>query len=225
MNKALLLSLTLTSGLCVAGFASADSELPGNVFVVHGINGTDLGEHEDLPVDIAVNGECTNLTEVTFQTISNPLKFEPGQYKIEVFLADDKNPCHGPLAITKKVPIQFGENVALVAHLTEQGTPTLSKFVNDLRPTEDGETRLIVRHTAAAPPVDVNGLEDIRNGQQRSVEVAPGEVEVTVEPFGEESIGPIPLPLEGDTSTIVYAVGSLKNGTFEPLPQILYLTY
>lgn len=226
MNKSLSWVFGGVVSLTAAGHALAD------VYVVHGINGTDLGlADETLPVDIEVNGTCTELTGVPFRTISDPIPLEPGKYKIKVYLFDETAaPCHGPLAIVKTVYIQFGENSALVAHLTEQGTPTLSKFVNDLRPTEEGGARVSVRHTAAAPPVDVSlalgenavVLEDIRNGKQRAIEAEPAEWQVTIDPFGEDSIGPIPVGLEADANTIVYAVGSLKNATLEPLVHVLH---
>lgn len=227
MNKSLSWMLGGIVSLAAASQALAD------VYVVHGINGTDLGlADESLPVDIEVNGTCTELTGVPYRTISEPVPLEPGKYEVKVYLADAAAPCQGPLAIVKTVYLQFGENSALVAHLTEQGTPTLSKFVNDLRPTKEGNARATVRHTAAAPPVDVSlalgenavVLDDIRNGEQRGIEAEPAEWQVTINPFGEASVGPIPLGLEGDANTIVYAVGSLKNGTLEPLVQVLPIT-
>ena len=49
----------------------------------------------------------------------------------------------------------LGENTTVVAHLTEQGTPTLTKFINDVRGLGDGSARVAVRHAAAAPAVNV----------------------------------------------------------------------
>ena len=64
-------------------------------------------------------------------------------------------------------------------------------------------------------------LKDIRNGEQRGAEIRANEWHVVVKPFRESRVGPIPLAVEAGATNIVYAVGSLKNGTFEPIVQIL----
>ena len=46
-------------------------------------------------------------------------------------------------------------NHTIIAHLDAEGTPTLAVFENDTSATAAGEGRLTVRHTAAAPAVDV----------------------------------------------------------------------
>ena len=186
---------------------------------------------EALPVDISVNGGCS-LTNVAFRTISNPVPLEAGRYDIEVRLANAEAPCTGALAITGTFNIQLGENSAVVAHLTEERTPTLTKFVNDLQPTMPEEARAVARHTASAPPVAVSLTQagvnavvpDIRNSEQRAAEVPAGSWDATIQPFLEDAIGPITLELQASAVNIVYAVGSLKNGTFEPLIQVLHIT-
>lgn len=211
-------------GLGLVG-ATAASEL----YVVHGINGEDLGLGSSLPVDISVNGGCL-LSDVQFGDIEGPVPVDPGVYDVEVRLATGN--CDGPLAITKSLHVQFGESASAVAHLTEQGTPALTKFVNDLRPTSGpNEKRVVVRHGAAAPPVDINiwggsrvlQLTDIRNGEQRAATDYRGHVRVVVNPFEEPRVGPIPVDLTRDAATIIYAVGSIENGTFQPLVQVLPL--
>lgn len=225
LNKISSTAIAGIMGLSMVATANAS-----DLFVVHGINGDDLGLDEALPVDISVDGGCA-LTDVSFRAIAGPIPFDPGQYDIEVRLSDGA--CGGLLAIKKTIDVQFGENSAVVAHLTEQGTPTLSKFVNDVRLTnDDHDARAIVRHAAAAPPVDVKlrrdddkaELLDIRNTEQRAAEIPAGDWHVTIKPFGEEKTDPIPVTLEAMAATIVYAVGSLKNGTLEPLPQVLFPT-
>lgn len=217
----------IAAGLVGLGLASASAA--SELYVVHGINGDDLGLGQSLPVDVSVNGGCL-LSNVQFGDIEGPVPVDPGVYDVEVRLSTGA--CDGPLAITRTIEVQFGESSSAVAHLTEQGTPTLTRFVNDLRPTsERPKGRVVVRHAAVAPPVDVNvwrgnrayRLTDIRNGEQRAAETWSGHVNVVVKPFETPKIGPVPVELEKRTTTVIYAVGSLDNGTFQPLVQVLPL--
>ena len=53
------------------------------------------------------------------------------------------------------VKVPGGANVTVVAHLTESGKPTLTPYANDVSALPVGKARVIVRHDAAAPEVDV----------------------------------------------------------------------
>ena len=57
--------------------------------------------------------------------------------------------------ITASVALPAGANASLVANLDATGTPVLNTFVNDTAAAAPGEGRVVVRHTAAAPAVDV----------------------------------------------------------------------
>ena len=202
-----------------------------DVFVVHGINGQDLGLAQELPVDISISGSCA-LTAVQFGNIQGPLTVDPGQYIIEVRLSDGN--CTGTLAITATFDIAIGENTSVVAHLTEQGTPKLTKFVNDVRPTDNSNARVVVRHGAAAPPVDVNiesessnrvVLRNLVNSEQGAVELPAGTLNATIFLSGSSQplLGPAELGVEPLIATLVYAVGSQKNGTFQIFTQKINL--
>src|SRR3712207_7358527 len=67
----------------------------------------------------------------------------------------------------KGVEVPAGANATVVAHLDADGNPVLTPFVNDASPTEAGQARLVVRHTAAAPPVDVRSEEHTSELQSR----------------------------------------------------------
>ena len=69
-----------------------------------------------------------------------------------------------------------GGNVTLVAHLSESGQPTITPFVNDVSSVAAGQARLVVRHTAAAPAVDVlaGGKPVIQRADQPEREGARG---------------------------------------------------
>ena len=128
--------------------------------------------------------------------------------------------------------LSFGENASVVAHLTEQGTIAATKFVNDVNPVAPGNSRIVVRHGAAAPPVDVllrkGGprafLKNLRNSDQSvAAEVAAGDWKATI--FPSESFrkvaGPIPVTLAPGQANFVYAVGWLRTGSFTALVQTI----
>ena len=74
-----------------------------------------------------------------------------------------RSPCSRPTPPTAPArrccpptpTLPAGGNVTLVAHLSESGQPTITPFVNDVSSVPAGQARLVVRHTAAAPAVDV----------------------------------------------------------------------
>ena len=91
----------------------------------------------------------------------------------------------------------------------------LTPYVNDVSTIPAGKARVIVRHDAAAPAVDIRaGGEPVftilKNPKETSAEVDPGTVKADVVLAGTDKvvIGPAPLKLAEGTTTIVYAWGS-----------------
>ena len=138
------------------------------------------------------------------------------------------------LAGTDTVAIDAGDtalpasgNYTIIAHLDADGTPTLSVFANDTSSTAAGEGRLVVRHTAAAPAVDIlaNGavaFSNVPNGAEGQVDLAASTVTAEVVPTGATEpvvIGPADLPVAEGASLIVYAVGSLDAGSLTVLTE------
>jgi hypothetical protein len=214
-----LVASILASGALAASVANA-----GELTLVHGIDGSDLGLDQSLPVDIFTAGTC--FPGVTFGTVASGVEVDPGRYFVTVTLADEAQPCRGPIAGVGSVRVNFGSNSAVVAHLDDSQQITLSTFATDVVPTGSDVGRVIVRHTADAPAVDVLAgeavlLADLRNGNQDKAEVPAGMYDVAVAPAGSPDpvFGPVPLAVDGDTTTIVYAVGSLRAGSFTVLVQ------
>ncbi len=216
--------LTLTGGSSSLGGAT--------VYVVHGIPGQDLGAEPALPVDVAINGACA-LTGFEFGQIVGPLALEAGTYDVAISLANPGTPCgNAPVIEANGLQLEDGLNYSIVAHLTADGAPTASVFVNDLS-TKKYTSRVNVFHTAAAPAVDIRfkrnspwwlpptWLWDVANGEQGSVEVLYGTYGVTIFPAGTPNpvFGPATVELECDTAYAVFAVGSLTNATFTLLVQ------
>lgn len=138
------------------------------------------------------------------------------------------------VAGTDTVAIDLGDlalpatgNLTAVAHLDADGTPTVSIFSNDVSQLAAGNGRLTVRHTAAAPAVDVlaNGaaaITNLPNGDGQGLDLGAGTISASVVPAGATEpvvIGPADLTITEGSSLIVYAVGSLDDGSLTVLTE------
>jgi hypothetical protein len=216
MNSRSRKIVSATAGACalslaVAVPASADGPAQGgkaSVSVFHGVPG--------LTVDVYANGNEL-LPDFRPGTLTEPQALDPGTYDIEVF-ADGEGPDGAP-AIQKSVEVPAGANATLAAHLNAQGDPVLTAFVNDTSKVPAGQSRLTVRHVAAAPAVDVRAggepvIEGLTNPNEESLEVPAGTVSADVVLAGTDTvaIGPADLDLGEGANTVVYAWGSAEDG-------------
>lgn len=69
-------AITATALLVVTGPSLAAA--PAQVYVVHGIDGRDLGLDASLPVDVLIDGESCVLPGFEFGSIVGPLPLEEG---------------------------------------------------------------------------------------------------------------------------------------------------
>lgn len=203
--------------LVFAAAASAQGAR-GTVTVIHGVPG--------LVVDVYVNGDLT-LEDFQPDDITDPLELSAGDYDIEIFAAEADPAADSP-AITGSATLPAGANATIIAHLAEDGSPTLSVFVNDTSEIAAGEARLVVRHTAAAPAVDVLAdgsalFTNLANPDEGMADVPAGDYSVAVAATGttDPVIGPADLTLEDGTAYFVHAVGSLSDGNLDLLVQTL----
>ena len=205
---------TATAGIIaaaglLAGTGVAAAEETGTVHVVHGIPG--------LTVDVWVDGAVA-LDDFAPLTAQGPIRLPAGEHEIAITAADAADASDPILSATAAVPA--GGAVSLVAHLSESGDPTVSPFVDDFSAVPAGQARLVVRHTAAAPAVDVRAggevvLSDVTNGAQGALVVPAGTVSADVVLAGTDTValGPADLTLAEGTVTVVHAVGSAEDGT------------
>lgn len=206
---AVLLAGFMIAGSSLAFGAVAANAAPGDalVTVIHGIPKTPV----DVYVDDAAAAGAPALANFQPGTVTAPIALAPGAHQVTIFAAGSKvNPV-----LNASETLTANENVSLIANLDGKGAPVLSAFVNDVSLIPAGKARLVVRHTAAAPAVDVraNGavvFPGLTNGQQAVAELAPGTVSADVVLAGTPTvvIGPAPLTLTAGTETIVYAIGS-----------------
>jgi hypothetical protein len=190
------------------GVASAQDTT--QITLLHGIPG--------VPVDVVVDGQVLlpdfqpgatqDLTPFAGQTLMN----------LEVRLAGTDTVAIGPVA---EFAVPASGNWTVVAHLDADGNPTVTPFENNTAPTADGQGRLIVRHTAAAPAVDLvvgdaRPIENAANGASAELDLPAGEIAgAQLAPTGGDPIVDVPtVTLKAGTDLIVYAVGSLADDTF-----------
>ena len=216
-RTALALAGTAALVTAAAAPAAASGSADASVSVVHGI--------PDTPVDVYVDGDRL-LDDFEPGTVTDPVSLPAGSYELAVTAADAADASSPLLSATAEVPA--GANISVVAHLSEAGEPTLTPFVNDTSELGAGQARATVRHTAAAPAVDVlvggsPAVTGLTNPGEESLEVPAGTVSAAVAAAGttEPVIGPADLELAAGTTTIAYAIGSLEAGDLDLLVQVV----
>lgn len=172
----------------------------------------------DLPVDVYANGERL-IDDFQPGTLTDPLQLPAGSYDLALFPADAADGSGDPLLSADGVTVPAGANATVVAHLTAEGQPALTPFVNDVSAVPAGQARVTVRHTAAAPAVDVRAggavvVPGLENPGEAGLTVPAGTVSADVVVAGTSTvaIGPADLTLAEGTTNIVYAWGSADAG-------------
>jgi Domain of unknown function (DUF4397) len=212
-------TLALSTSVALAGAAqAAEGDQPAQVSVVHGIPGQ--------AVDVYVNGTET-VSDFAPGTVAGPLELPAGTYDLAVRAAGAPT-SEAPLVAAEDAEVPAGANISVVAHLSEQGQPTLTPFVNDVGSVPAGDARLVVRHTAAAPAVDarVDGqaaLSGLTNPNSAQADVPAGTVSADVVLAGTDDvvIGPASLELGEGTVNIAYAIGSANDNTLSLVTQTI----
>ena len=213
MRKSLPLAATAALGIALAGGAApahADyhDEAEAQLSVLHGV--------PDMPVDVYVDGELT-LDDFNPGDLAGPLELPAGDYEIAITAADAEDasdPVLGPVDLS----LSEGMNYTAAAHLSADGEPTVTAFENDTTELDAGEGRLVVRHLAAAPEVDIWGdgavvVESLANPDEQALQLPAGTVEAAVSLAGESDpvLGPADVDIAEGAATIVYAWGSAEE--------------
>ena len=128
----------------------------------------------DVAVDGAVviegfaPGDMQDLSSFAGQTLTN----------LEVRPTGTEDVAIGPVA---SFAVPASGSWTVVAHLDAEGTPTITPFENDTSAAADGQGRLTVRHTAAAPAVDIvlgdaRPVENLSNPNEASRDLPAGQI-------------------------------------------------
>ena len=165
-----------------------------------------------------------NFTPGSLETLMVP----EGTYDLAVF-ADGEGPGNGTAVLEAAgVEVPGGANATVTANLDAEGNPALNVYVNDISEVAAGESRLTVRHIAAAPAVDVRAdgaviIENLVNPDEAIVTVPAGSYSADVVLAGTDTValGPADLSLAEGTNTIVYAWGSAEAGNLALATQVI----
>lgn len=206
-------ALTFAAAPSAAGAAAGDGTV--RIHLIHGI--------PDVPVDVAAGGaevfadfeygQTKDLSALAGTTLEDLQVLAAGTDTVAIDAGDVALPASG--------------NFTVIAHLTADGTPTLTVFENDTSALAAGQGRLVVRHTAAAPAVDIraNGavaFAGVTNPNEGSADLPAGTISADVVPAGAAEpvvIGPADLAVNEGEALVVYAVGSLDGGTLGVLTE------
>jgi Domain of unknown function (DUF4397) len=200
--------------MAAAGFAApavaADGE--AQLSVLHGV--------PDLTVDVWVDGALT-LDDFAPGTLAGPLALPAGGYSLAI-TASDAGSADEAVIGPVDVELEGGGNYTAVANLDAEGNPTANFYTNDVSAIEAGKSKLTVRHTAAAPEVDILAgdtavIEGLANPDEQTLTLDPGTVPAAVAAAGttEPVIGPADVAVAEGTHTVVYAWGSLDDGNLQ----------
>jgi Domain of unknown function (DUF4397) len=207
------LAAAASAGLLLPALAAlpAHAQDEVDVTVVHAIPG--------LTVDVAVDGEVV-LDDFTFEGDDNPavLTLPAGaEFDVEILDETGTDTLLGPVTVVADVAL------SLVAHLDAEGEATVSEFEDLFPPLCTGEGGVVLRHTAAAPEVDVavegTVLGTFANGEELAAALPAGTYEAEVRLAGTDTvaIGPVDLEVLEGVATVVYAVGAAADESLDLL--------
>jgi hypothetical protein len=218
MNPSRALAAAALAAVSILTMAPAQAADTATVSVLHAVPG--------VTVDVYANGNEL-LTDFAPGTLTDPVSLPAGSYDLKVTAVDAG--ADGDAVIeANDVTVPAGANITVVAHLDADGKPVLTPFVNDVDPVAAGKGRLTVRHTAAAPAVDVRADEkvafaDLTNPNEASADLAAGTISADVVLAGTDTvaIGPADVTVAEGKHTIVYAWGSAADENLAVAVQVI----
>lgn len=212
---ALFMAAAVVGALAGGSSLAGAQQATATVTVVHGLRG--------LLADVYLDGELI-LEGFTPERATDPTQLPVGDHDIKVVEADegfDADPV-----VSGTLTLAAGTNWSVVVHLSETGEPTMTPFANDVATVGPGTGRLVVRHTAAAPAIDVavdgNPLKTgLANPDQAAQDVAAKAYDISVSQAGggEPLVPPSNMTLADGTAQLLYLIGSTEDDSLGWLVQ------
>lgn len=212
----LALAVWLSPGLSMPAAAHEDSESGMPVFLVHGM--------PDAVFEVQV-GADRRLKGLRFGQFYNLRAFAGTTLSFGFKILDTGE----PVVATDGFAVPADRSSSLVVHHAADGSGALTAFENELDPLRPGMSRLIVRHLAAAAPVDVEVdgepvLLGIEHGWEESIELPAGDISVSLVSSDRDdgTIGPVDVTLEPGDRTVVYAFGSADDESLAVVTDVVH---
>jgi len=209
ITRAFVVLFMASSAIGLAPSASGAQQATGSVRVVHGLRG--------VVADVYLDGALVLQTFEPERT-TDPLSLPAGPHQVDVRLAGAA-PDSAP-AVSGTLNVPAGGSVSAVVHLSGTATPTMTVFPDEATPVAAGQTRVVVRHVAAAPPIDVRLNQQVvaanlANSGEAETDVAAATYEVSVATAGTpEVITPAQsVPLLEGTANTMYLIGNQAAAT------------
>ena len=206
MSGALAGTVAVSTALIGAGSAQAAETT--QVYAVHGVPG--------VTVDVWLDG-APAIPNFARLTTAGPLDLPSGPHSVAI--APAGQPASAAVA-TADADLPAGASVSVVAHLTTGDAVAITPFTNDVSAVPAGQARLVVRHAANAPAVDIRAggavvASNVQPGDQVALVVPAGTVSADVVLAGTDTVvlGPADLNLAAGTATFVHAVGSAEGNS------------
>lgn len=133
----------------------------------------------------------------------------------------------GDVSMSSAVTVKPGSSTDVVLHrpASVSGEPVVNVYRTPRKAIGPGKARVLLAHTATVAPADVRVdgkvvFTNIANGEYAEADVPAGVHEVALLPTGQTKspiLGPLDVDLPARTVTMVYAVGSPKNGSMSAI--------
>lgn len=211
---ALLLVVLLSGG---ATAALGQESQTGMVTVVHGLRG--------FLADLYLDGDLV-LEGFRPERTTDPMQVSAGRHRFAIRAAGE--PASSKPALAGAVNVDPGSNWSLVAHQSPAGEPTLSVFDNDTSAVPSGQARVVIRHTADAPPIDVRVdqaafVQDLAPTRQSGGRLDAVSHDVVVANANGQGVlvPPSNIQFVEGASNLLYLIGSAENRSVGWLAQTI----
>lgn len=167
-------------------------------------------------VDVLVDGRLVR-RGASVGSVVGPISLSPGTHDLSF------TGVPGSRTITTQLTLARASARDVVLHRPASigGSVVLNSYAHPDSPIGPGKGRVLLAHTATVAPADatVDGkvvFENIANGEFAEADVPAGAHRVALVPTGTRGnpfLGPIDLDVPARTATLIYAVGSPRDGS------------
>jgi hypothetical protein len=211
----LLLVAMLTVGAASGAAAYQPAPQTAMVTVVHGLRG--------IVADVYLDGTLV-LPAFEPERTTDPLPIPAGSHVVEIRGVND-DPSSEPL-VSETVDVPPAGDFSAVAHLDSAGEPTLTVYPEVASSLAPGTSRVVIRHAAAAPAIDVNldgasVAAGLVNPGEAAAPSTPGAHQLEVRTASQPTLlaAPQQVPLDEGTATNLYLVGRASDSSLVWLAQ------